>query len=61
MRNALTEKELRQTYRERTCECGSYISKDHGCFNGHKEGLSFVQWIADMSIKYPQLGWMRNK
>jgi len=61
MKNALTEKELRSQYLQRTCECGSSVSKDHTCFRGEKDGLTFVQWIADMAVKYPKLAWMRRK
>ncbi len=58
MKNSLTEKELRRQYRERTCVCGSPVSKDHECFHGHKDGLTFVQWIATMAVQYPELAWM---
>lgn len=60
MSNKLSERALRKTYRETTCSCGSYVWKDHYCFDGQKSGLSFVEWIADMAIKYPKLGWMRK-
>lgn len=58
--NSLTERELRQQYKERTCECGSSVSVDHFCFEGRKEGLTFVQWIASMAVRYPHLRWMRR-
>lgn len=61
MDNNLTERQLRQQYRERTCSCGSYVSRDHCCFDGQRAGLSFVQWIAKMAVEYPKLGWMRRE
>lgn len=59
--NNLTENELRQQYTDRTCECGSYISRYHVCFDGPKAAMSFVQWITYMTLEYPKLGWMKRK
>lgn len=60
-KNQLSEAELRRQYRERTCACGCSVSNDHHCFDGWRDGLTFVQWIARMAVKYPKLEWMNKR